>query len=92
MRIPPVPTVDQQFRALVTGNLTAGVYSFLLSAVNRGGPLATSGSDRPTVLVRHDVLIALSHRKLLIYAHSYPRRALPKGVDRLDPMVYDYNI
>jgi hypothetical protein len=58
--------MDEQFAALIAGDLPPGIDSLALGAVHGSRPLATGTSYRPAPFVRNDVLIALGHFNLLI--------------------------
>jgi hypothetical protein len=56
--------VDVELAALIQGGAAAGVDRLLLGVMDRARLAASRAPDRPPVLVRDYVLIALCHRNL----------------------------
>jgi hypothetical protein len=57
----PVSAVDDEFAMLVAGDLAAGVDRFALSRMGGSDPAVALPSDRPSAVVRYNMLISLAH-------------------------------
>jgi hypothetical protein len=53
--------MDDKFRPLATSNISPCVYCLLLRVMNRGRPLVAGTLDRPTILMRNNMLIFSGH-------------------------------
>jgi hypothetical protein len=74
-----VATVNEQLRPLMAGDRASGVDRLLLGGMNRGSPLAAGPANRPSAVVRDNMLIAFAHRKLP-YFHSFSNNFLARKV------------
>ena len=61
-----VAAVHEKFGALVAGDLTPDVDGLPLGAVNGRGTLATGTAYGPPIVMRYNMLVALSQDNLLI--------------------------
>ncbi len=57
-------TMDQHLAALTLGSFTRRTYRFALRPMDRGSSTVACSLDRPAALMRHNMLILLSHSML----------------------------
>jgi hypothetical protein len=60
-----VAPVDEKLGPLVAGDLPGRINGFPLRVVQRGRALAAGTSDRPSVLMRDNMLVASGHHNIL---------------------------
>jgi len=58
---PPVLAMDHQFRLLILRNFPSPIYRVLLTVEQLGVTFGAGTPDRPLVVARDDMLVALAH-------------------------------